>query len=30
MQLVVNDYWQLALAAGCDFVHLGQEDLEAR
>jgi thiamine-phosphate pyrophosphorylase len=28
VQLVVNDYWRLALAAGCDFVHLGQGDLE--
>jgi len=27
VQLIVNDYWQLALEAGCDFVHLGQEDL---
>jgi len=27
-QLVVNDHWQLALRAGCDFVHLGQGDLE--
>lgn len=27
-QLVVNDYWQLALELGCDFVHLGQQDLE--
>lgn len=26
-QLVVNDHWRLALDAGCDFVHLGQEDL---
>lgn len=26
-QLVVNDHWQLALDAGCDLVHLGQEDL---
>ena len=26
-QLIVNDYWQLAIDAGCDFVHLGQEDL---
>jgi thiamine-phosphate pyrophosphorylase len=26
-QLVVNDYWQLAIEEGCDFVHLGQEDL---
>jgi thiamine-phosphate pyrophosphorylase len=28
-QLIVNDYWQLALELGCDFVHLGQEDLAA-
>lgn len=28
VQLVINDYWRLALAAGCDFVHLGQGDLE--
>jgi thiamine-phosphate pyrophosphorylase len=28
MQLVINDHWELALAAGCDFVHLGQGDLE--
>jgi thiamine-phosphate pyrophosphorylase len=27
-QLVVNDYWQLALEEGCDFVHLGQGDLD--
>lgn len=27
-QLVVNDYWQLALEQGCDFVHLGQSDLD--
>lgn len=26
-QLIVNDYWQLAIEEGCDFVHLGQEDL---
>ena len=26
--LVVNDYWQLAIALGCDWVHLGQEDLD--
>jgi len=26
-QLIVNDYWQLAIETGCDFVHLGQEDL---
>jgi thiamine-phosphate pyrophosphorylase len=28
VQLIVNDYWQLALGTGCDFVHLGQGDLE--
>ncbi len=27
--LVVNDYWQLAIELGCDWVHLGQEDLDA-
>lgn len=27
-QLIVNDYWTLALAEGCDFVHLGQGDLD--
>jgi thiamine-phosphate pyrophosphorylase len=27
VQLIVNDYWELALQAGCDFVHLGQGDL---
>lgn len=26
-QLIVNDHWRLAIDAGCDFVHLGQEDL---
>ena len=26
-QLVVNDYWQIAIELNCDFVHLGQEDL---
>lgn len=26
-QLVVNDHWREALAAGADFIHLGQEDL---
>lgn len=26
-QLIVNDYWQLALETGADFVHLGQDDL---
>ena len=27
-QLVVNDHWRLAIEAGCDFVHLGQGDLD--
>jgi thiamine-phosphate pyrophosphorylase len=27
-QLIVNDYWLLAMAEGCDFVHLGQGDLD--
>jgi thiamine-phosphate pyrophosphorylase len=27
-QLIVNDYWRLAIEEGCDFVHLGQEDLD--
>ncbi|MEO1602906.1 MAG: thiamine phosphate synthase, partial [Pseudomonadota bacterium] len=27
-QLVVNDYWRFAIEEGCDFVHLGQEDLD--
>jgi len=26
-QLVLNDYWRLAIEEGCDCVHLGQEDL---
>lgn len=26
--LVVNDYWQIAIEEGCDYVHLGQEDLD--
>lgn len=26
-QLIVNDYWRLAIDERCDFVHLGQEDL---
>ncbi|WP_425043334.1 thiamine phosphate synthase [Primorskyibacter sp. S87] len=26
--LVVNDYWEIAIDAGCDWVHLGQEDLD--
>lgn len=27
-QLVVNDYWQAALDLRCNFVHLGQEDMD--
>lgn len=27
-QLIVNDYWQIAIEEGCDFIHLGQEDLD--
>ncbi|KZM50260.1 thiamine phosphate synthase [Labrenzia sp. OB1] len=26
-RLIVNDHWRLAIYEGCDFVHLGQEDL---
>lgn len=26
--LVVNDYWKLAIGEGCDWLHLGQEDLD--
>lgn len=26
-QLIINDYWQLAIEEGCNFIHLGQEDL---
>lgn len=26
--LVVNDHWQTAIDLGCDWVHLGQEDLD--
>jgi thiamine-phosphate diphosphorylase len=28
-QLIVNDHWRIAIDEGCDFVHLGQEDLDA-
>ena len=27
--LVVNDYWQLAIALGAEWLHLGQEDLDS-
>lgn len=26
--LVVNDYWKIAIEEGCDYIHLGQEDLD--
>ena len=26
--MVVNDYWELAIELGCDWLHLGQEDLD--
>jgi thiamine-phosphate pyrophosphorylase len=26
--LIINDHWQLAIDLGCDFVHLGQDDLK--
>lgn len=28
-QLIVNDYWDLALTTGANYIHLGQEDLAA-
>lgn len=28
-QLVVNDYWEIALDLRCGFVHLGQEDMDS-
>ncbi len=27
-QLVINDHWRLALDLGCEYLHLGQEDLD--
>ena len=27
-QLIINDFWQLAIDEGCDYIHLGQEDLQ--
>ena len=27
-QLVVNDHWRHAIDLGCDYLHLGQEDLD--
>jgi thiamine-phosphate pyrophosphorylase len=28
-QLIVNDHWRMALEEDCDFVHLGQGDLDS-
>ncbi len=28
-QLIVNDYWDIAIDEGADFIHLGQEDFAA-
>jgi thiamine-phosphate pyrophosphorylase len=28
-QLIINDFWLLAIEEDCDFIHLGQEDLQA-
>jgi thiamine-phosphate pyrophosphorylase len=27
-EVVINDYWQAAIAEGADHIHLGQEDIE--
>lgn len=27
-QLIVNDYWEIAIDEGCNYIHLGQEDLD--
>ncbi|MCL4139456.1 UNVERIFIED_CONTAM: hypothetical protein GTU68_032658 [Idotea baltica] len=27
-QLIVNDFWEIAIDEDCDYVHLGQEDLD--
>jgi len=27
-ELVINDYWEIAMDEGCDFIHLGQEDMD--
>lgn len=26
--LIINDYWQMAIEENCNFIHLGQEDLD--
>ena len=27
--MIVNDYWEIAIEVGCQWVHLGQEDLDS-
>ena len=27
-QLIINDHWKLAIDSGCNYIHLGQEDLD--
>jgi len=27
--LIINDHWEIAIEEGCDYIHLGQEDLDA-
>jgi len=26
--LIINDHWKLAIDSGCNYIHLGQEDLD--
>ncbi len=28
-QLIINDFWEQAIELGCDYIHLGQEDLKS-
>ena len=28
VQLIVNDHWRIAIEENCDFIHLGQSDLD--
>lgn len=27
-QMIINDYWQIAIELGAEYIHLGQEDLD--
>ena len=27
-ELVINDFWEIAMDEGCNFIHLGQEDMD--